>query len=662
MKFGIVTFPGSNCDYDAYPRGRSTCSARRPCTSGTRTTTSQGADVVILPGGFSYGDYLRAGAIARFSPIMHEVVAHADAAARCSASATASRSRARPGCCRARCCATRACSSSASRCTCASRTPTRGSRSATSRARSSRIPIAHGDGRYTADDDDARRLEGDGPRRLPLRRRRRRRRSTRANPNGSSRAIAGIVNDRGNVLGMMPHPERAVEPLRRLRRRPRAVRVRARRASASDRADIASLNLSPLPWPPKKSRVATRTSTSRKLNAELIKERRAPLDAERAQTRAQVALHEVPEVRRRPEGARAPPRRRSTQCTDCNGVWLDAGELELLERAQREPRRRSFFGSLFGTGRVTRDRPPRPGDPAITPALVAEHGLTPDEYERLVDDARPHADVHRARHRQRAVERALLVQALAPAAQDAADEGAVGAAGPRRERRRHLRSATGSRSRSRSSRTTTRRPSSRTRARRPASAASCATCSRWARARSRCSTRCASGRSTSPRVRYLFAGVVKGIGDYGNCVGIPTVAGEVVFDPAYEGNPLVNAMCVGADARGGADSRRWPRASATRSSRSARARDATASTARRSRPRTCRSESDAKRPRVQVGDPFTEKLLLEAIARADPQRPHRRHPGHGRRRPHVVVRRDGGARRRRRHDRRRRRCRCAKRA
>ena len=53
------------------------------------------------------------------------------------------------------------------------------------------------------------------------------------------------------------------------------------------------------------------------------------------------------------------------------------------------------------------------------------------------------------------------------------------------------------------------------------------------------------GSLDSARVRYLFAGVVKGIGDYGNCVGIPTVAGEVVFDPAYEGNPLVNAMCVG---------------------------------------------------------------------------------------------------------------------
>ena len=114
-----------------------------------------------------------------------------------------------------------------------------------------------------------------------------------------------------------------------------------------------------------------------------------------------------------------------------------------------------------------------------------------------------------------------------------------------------------------------------------------------------------------PRVRYLLAGVVKGIGDYGNCVGIPTVAGEVVFDEAYEGNPLVNAMCVGllredelilAVAQGvgnpiiavGARTGRDGIHGASFASE-----DLT-------------EASDAKRPRVQVGDPFTEKLLLEA--------------------------------------------------
>ena len=119
------------------------------------------------------------------------------------------------------------------------------------------------------------------------------------------------------------------------------------------------------------------------------------------------------------------------------------------------------------------------------------------------------------------------------------------------------------------------------------------------------------GTLDSARVRYLFAGVVKGIGDYGNCVGIPTVAGEVMFDRAYEGNPLVNAMCVGlmredelmlAVARGignpiiavGARTGRDGIHGASFASED------------------LSEASDAKRPRVQVGDPFTEKLLLEA--------------------------------------------------
>ena len=222
------------------------------------------------------------------------------------------------------------------------------------------------------------------------------------------------------------------------------------------------------------------------------------------------------------------------------------------------------------------------------------------------------------------------------------------------------RSATAWPSRSRSSRTTIRRPSSRTRARPPASAAFCATSSRWARAPSRCSTRCASASLDSPRVRYLFAGVVKGIGDYGNCVGVPTVAGEVVFDPAYEGNPLVNAMCVGLLREDGADSRRGPgrRQSDHRRRRAHRARRHSRRVVRVGGPLA--TQNDAKRPRVQVGDPFTEKLLLEASLELIRSGAHRRHPGHGRRRPHVVVGRDGGARRRRRRRSTRRRCRCAR--
>ena len=119
------------------------------------------------------------------------------------------------------------------------------------------------------------------------------------------------------------------------------------------------------------------------------------------------------------------------------------------------------------------------------------------------------------------------------------------------------------------------------------------------------------GSLANPRVRYLFSGVVKGVGDYGNCVGIPNLGGEVYFDDAYEGNPLVNAMAIGlmkteelirATAEGvgnpilavGARTGRDGIHGATFASEE------------------LSEESEARRPQVQVGDPFTEKLLLEA--------------------------------------------------
>ena len=119
------------------------------------------------------------------------------------------------------------------------------------------------------------------------------------------------------------------------------------------------------------------------------------------------------------------------------------------------------------------------------------------------------------------------------------------------------------------------------------------------------------GNLASPRVRYLFAGVVKGVGDYGNCVGIPNIGGDAYFDDAYEGNPLLNAMAIGlvktdelirAEAEGvgnpimavGARTGRDGIHGATFASEE------------------LTEKSEARRPQVQVGDPFTEKLLLEA--------------------------------------------------
>ncbi|BBM68333.1 phosphoribosylformylglycinamidine synthase subunit PurL [Rhodothermus marinus] len=123
------------------------------------------------------------------------------------------------------------------------------------------------------------------------------------------------------------------------------------------------------------------------------------------------------------------------------------------------------------------------------------------------------------------------------------------------------------------------------------------------------------GRLDNPRVRYLLDGVVRGIADYGNAFGVPTVAGEVYFDPSYEGNPLVNAMSVGivrvgqtvsAAARG--------KGNLVYIVGSATGRDGIHGATFASEEIT--EESEAKRPSVQVGDPFTEKLLLEATLEA----------------------------------------------
>jgi phosphoribosylformylglycinamidine synthase len=119
------------------------------------------------------------------------------------------------------------------------------------------------------------------------------------------------------------------------------------------------------------------------------------------------------------------------------------------------------------------------------------------------------------------------------------------------------------------------------------------------------------GSLDSARARYLFGGAVKGIGDYGNCVGVPTVGGEVVFDEAYEGNPLVNAMCVGV----------MREHELMRAVASGVGNPVIAVGARTGRDgihgasfasADLSEESEARRPQVQVGDPFTEKLLLEA--------------------------------------------------
>ncbi len=209
MKAGIIQFPGSNCDEDAF-RAVADVMGQEAVYCWHKDQDLQQVDLVILPGGFSYGDYLRPGAIARFSPIMQEVVAFAKRGgpvlAVCNGFQIACEAGLLPGAL-LRNAGLRFISAPVNL-----RVETIATRF-TSHYRLGQVisvPIAHGDGRYTADADTLERLEGDGHvafRYVTASGEA----SAAANPNGSLRNIAGIVNAGGNVLGMMPHPERAME-------------------------------------------------------------------------------------------------------------------------------------------------------------------------------------------------------------------------------------------------------------------------------------------------------------------------------------------------------------------------------------------------------------------------------------------------------------------
>jgi phosphoribosylformylglycinamidine synthase len=211
VKFGIVTFPGSNCDYDAFHAVVDQFS-EEAVYLWHKSHDLQNADVVVLPGGFSYGDYLRAGAIARFSPIMNEVIAHAGRGgpvlAVCNGFQVACEAGLLPGALLRNAGLQFRCDWVRLRV----ENPDTMFTNRYERGAILKVPIAHGEGRYTASEEELDRLEGEGQvvfRYVNLSGEV----DPAANPNGSMRAIAGIVSGGGNVLGMMPHPERAVDPL-----------------------------------------------------------------------------------------------------------------------------------------------------------------------------------------------------------------------------------------------------------------------------------------------------------------------------------------------------------------------------------------------------------------------------------------------------------------
>jgi phosphoribosylformylglycinamidine synthase len=202
MKIGVVVFPGSNCDHDAWYAASANLGQQAEFIWHDSSSIGD-VDAVILPGGFSYGDYLRCGAIAKFSPVMKSVKAFAHAGGLvmgfCNGFQVLTEAGLLPGAlvrnaglkfvCR----------------TIKLEVATSDSpfTNQTSKGQILRLPVAHGEGCYVADERTLDQLAQED--RVAFR--------YREEVNGSLRGIAGILNEGRNVLGMMPHPERAADPL-----------------------------------------------------------------------------------------------------------------------------------------------------------------------------------------------------------------------------------------------------------------------------------------------------------------------------------------------------------------------------------------------------------------------------------------------------------------
>ena len=206
--FGVVVFPGSNCDQDCYHAARVMGGEVRYVWH--RDTDLSGVDCVILPGGFTYGDYLRTGAIARFSPVMQAVAEYARAGGLvigiCNGFQILLEAHLLPGAMRRNQNQKFICKHVHLRL----EQPETPFTQVGQTGQVLRIPIAHGEGNYYADQETLRRLRDNGQ--IVFRYCRPDGNVTvDANPNGSVDNIAGICNEQRNVLGMMPHPERCSE-------------------------------------------------------------------------------------------------------------------------------------------------------------------------------------------------------------------------------------------------------------------------------------------------------------------------------------------------------------------------------------------------------------------------------------------------------------------
>jgi len=202
VKSAVIVFPAANCDRDAKV-ALEQMTGQAPAMVWHQDSELPDVDLVVLPGGFSYGDYLRCGAMASQSRVMQAVKAHADKGGMvlgiCNGFQVLTESGLLPGALMRNAGLKFVCK------------PVTLSVEETQNAfarhyekgQEITVPVAHGEGNYYADEETLNRLEGEG--RVVFR--------YKGNPNGSARDIAGILNDKRNVLGMMPHPERVVDPV-----------------------------------------------------------------------------------------------------------------------------------------------------------------------------------------------------------------------------------------------------------------------------------------------------------------------------------------------------------------------------------------------------------------------------------------------------------------
>jgi phosphoribosylformylglycinamidine synthase len=202
MKSAVIVFPGSNCDRDLADAIEKITGTAPAMVWHRDTELPEGLDLIALPGGFSYGDYLRSGAMSARSPVMAEVVAAAGRGVAvlgvCNGFQVLTEAGLLPGALMRNAGLDFVCRDVAL--TVANSQTVFSSKY--SAGETIRIPVAHHDGNYFADSATLDRLEGEG--RVVFR--------YAEAVNGSARDIAGIVNDAGNVLGLMPHPERLIEP------------------------------------------------------------------------------------------------------------------------------------------------------------------------------------------------------------------------------------------------------------------------------------------------------------------------------------------------------------------------------------------------------------------------------------------------------------------